>query len=175
MVDALPILNVELDNVLQSTSGRVKLGDHREFLRRVDCIRASRTVEILVAQTIRVDITAIPVCRGNVSVTILCTTFRVTIADVLPLFCAWVGGESCGHGVSFPQIHLCATSTQRASATVVIGVAGVHLPILDIRLTLHELDVASALPIAVTSPVGCTSFVGTSRVSSAVHLHKVYC
>merc|ERR1719503_72504 len=120
VVNSLSILHVELNNVLQHSVWSMELGHHSEFLRCVHCIRTSRTVEICVAHAVWIDIATISVCGCNVPISILRSTFRITIANEQTFFCTWMGSVSCGHSVCFPlhKLHISGTLPITVSSAI---------------------------------------------------------
>lgn len=104
--------------------------DLRELLSGVDSL--ARSVEVLVAHTVRVVVTTVGVTAAAIAILGVCTATRGSLADVVVVVLARVGSQGESLLVGLPDVNLSAASTEVAEARVLVR--GGRLPALNVTL-----------------------------------------
>merc|ERR1711918_214922 len=123
LFDFLTILVVVLVHTVKLTTLLSELSDNSEWLVCVDGVIGSRSVKLLVAKHVRIQVATIAVCGANVTLSFLLgSTLLVLIADGLRLL-GLHGVQSQLHGmhIGFPHVQLCTANASPPVPMLCIG------------------------------------------------------
>lgn len=140
----LAVLDVEALDLAERGAAADELGDDGHL--RLGVELGSRTVEVLDAHAVAVEVTAVLVANAVVAVIAVTAVGASACYDARAL--AGVRGVGGGDGVGLPDIHLGAACTCVTLAGV--GVVLRAVPALDVGLAIDPLDVVGALGVAVS-------------------------
>merc|ERR1719361_116404 len=140
---------------------------------RFGCVNlevGTRAKKLLVAQSIRLNVTSILVAQALETIWAIVTTIS-TFTPSLALSGAGMHGVCSADGICLPDVDFCATTTILACASIDIGFA--WLPILHVGLTIDEFQIMWALCITISKAILCTCIAVLALATISIHLHKV--